>query len=42
MIIPKSHANSFKMTPSEDVDVCKFVDQLDQDLDQFMDQFGQY
>ena len=39
MIIPKSHANSFKMTPSEDVDVCKFMDQLDQDLDQFMDQF---
>ena len=39
MIIPQSHANSFKMIPSEDVDVCKFVDQLDQDLDQFMDRF---
>ena len=39
MIIPQSHANSFKMIPSKDVDVCKFVDRLDQDLDQFMDRF---
>ena len=39
MIIPPSHANSFKMIPSENVDDCKFLDQLDQDLDLFMDQF---
>ena len=39
MIIPQSHANSFKMIPLKDVDVCKFVDRLDQDLDQFMDRF---
>ena len=39
MIIPPSHATSFKMIPSENVDDCKFSDQLDQDLDLFMDQF---
>ena len=39
MIIPQSHANSFKMIPLKDVDVCKFVDRLDQDLDRFMDRF---
>ena len=39
MIIPQPHATSFKMIPSEDVDICKFVDRLDQDLNQLMDQF---